>query len=227
MAFRREQLPAPISVRRRGDGPCSAASIDVASLIAHAHRLARRRALIEVASGRIATESGAGRLMSDARQRRLAERGARLMVAFHAALNRRFATDRFDDALQVFRADSAARARRSVAGLSSSVVSKAHPGDFPPRTCPTARLGGGGGLDSEAPKVQSWVVSISMADGHCRGPTVGPHHVAASMKNRAVIPARWYCRKAQQERARSCGRNCSLPPPSVALCSAAPPPVRA
>jgi hypothetical protein len=45
------------------------------------------------------------------------------------------------------------------------------------------------------------------------------------MKKRAVIPARWYGLKAQQERARSEARNCPLPPPSVALSSAAPPPV--
>lgn len=104
MAIRRESLHAPTFGRYRRDLPRSAGPAYVASLVSEAHRLARRRALIEAACRQPVVQGGAGRPLSEARRSRLTKRGSRLMLDFHAVLDRLFAADRFEDALAAFRA---------------------------------------------------------------------------------------------------------------------------
>lgn len=94
MASRHMSLHAPAAAGHRRDP----AHPPIASLMSEAHRIAHRRAVIEAACRTDRGPHGSWRA------RRLATRRARLAVTFHAALDRLFAANAFDEALDAFRA---------------------------------------------------------------------------------------------------------------------------
>jgi hypothetical protein len=140
MAIRRESLRAPSFVRHRRDTPRSAGPAHVAYLLSEAHRLAHRRAVIEAACCQARAEGRASEPMSEARRRRLVRRGTRLMVAFHAVLDRLYAANGFDEALVAFRAYQSERDRRQ-----KELALAAMPARGPRRSCEPSAVEGGRG----------------------------------------------------------------------------------